>query len=91
MILGCGVGCDYIVIREMLSSRADYTATSAYYIDFEKGSIVHSKTASKGQFNRYFNDAEPASNLGFLSYPQSASFYKKNRTGEFYLNYLRQK
>ena len=73
----------------MFPYRADYTAKAQYYIDFNKGTVVHSKTASKGQFNRYFHETEPVTKLGFLSYPQAADFWKKNKTGEFYLLYLR--
>jgi hypothetical protein len=74
----------------MMQIRADFTATSAYHIDFERGTIVHSKTASRGQFNRIFSDHESASKLTHLTYPQSADFYKKDRTAEMYLNLLKQ-
>lgn len=69
--------------------RADWTSHSQYHIDFARGSIVHSKAASRGQTNRLFKDHELGGSLKHLTYPQAATFFKKNRTAELYLQYLR--
>jgi hypothetical protein len=69
--------------------RADWTTHSQYHIDFARGTIVHSRAASRGQTNRLFKEHELGGTLKHLSYPQAATFFKKNRTAELYLQYLR--
>lgn len=69
--------------------RADFTNQPQYHIDFARGTIVHSRAASRGQSNRLFKDHDMGGTLKHLTYPQAANFYKKNRTAEFYLQYLR--
>lgn len=69
--------------------RADFTNQPQYHIDFARGSIVHSRAASRGQANRLFKDHDLGGTLKHLTYPQAATFFKKNRTAEFYLQYLR--
>jgi len=47
----------YQLIKTMnLHIRSNWTANSQYYIDFDRGSVIHSKTSSRGQSNRFFND-----------------------------------
>lgn len=72
-----------------LQIRADWTANSTYHIDFASGSITHSRAASRGQTNRIFKEMSLAGSLKHLNYFQAANFYKKNRTAELYLQYLR--
>lgn len=72
-----------------LQIRADWTANSTYHIDFASGSITHSRAASRGQTNRIFKEMSLAGSLKHLTYFQAANFYKKNRTAELYLQYLR--
>ncbi len=72
-----------------LHIRADWTSHSQYHIDFARGSITHSRAASRGQTNRLFKDKELGGSLKHLTYAQAANFHKKNKVGEFYLQYLR--
>jgi hypothetical protein len=71
--------------------RSDYTSASDYFIDFERGSLYHSRATSRGQFNRLFNDANKSFTLNHLTPAQVCDFYAKNKTGELLLIYLRQK
>lgn len=71
--------------------RSDYGSVSDYYIDFERGSVYHSRATSRGQFNRLFNDGNKPFSLNHLTQAQICDFYAKNKTGELLLTYLRQK
>lgn len=70
--------------------RADWTSVSQYYIDFERGQILHSRSASRGQTNRFFRTHDSGGNLKHLTYAQAADFHLKTRVIELYLQYLRQ-
>lgn len=72
-----------------LHIRADWTSHSQYHIDFARGTIIHSRAASRGQTNRYFKEHALSGTFKYLTYPQAATFYRKNRTAEQYLQYLR--
>lgn len=69
--------------------RSDPGSVSDYFIDFERGSVYHSRATSRGQYNRIFNDGSTPANLKHLTYSQACDFLMKNKTGEFLLNYLR--
>ena len=73
-----------------LQIRADTASKAEYYIDFARGSIYHSQTASRGQKNRIFNEVEAGGLMKYLSYPQAFDYFKKNKVAEYYLLYLRQ-
>jgi len=51
--------------------------------------VVHSLAASNGQTNRLFKGYDIAGSLKHLTYVQITDFYKKNKTAEFYLMYLK--
>lgn len=70
--------------------RSDWTSYSQYHIDFERGIVVHSKTASRGQLNRYFSKPNLGGDLKHLTYPQLTEHYMKTETGELYFEYLKQ-
>jgi hypothetical protein len=84
-------GCPLLLITITMDLyiRADFTNQPQYHIDFARGTIAHSRAASRGQTNRLFKDQDLGGTLKHLTYPQAANFYKKNRTAEFYLQYLR--
>jgi hypothetical protein len=69
--------------------RADWTNTSEYFIDFDRGQILHSRAASRGQSNKFFRAESVAGSLKHLTYVQAATFYSKNKVIECYLMYLR--
>jgi hypothetical protein len=73
-----------------LNINSDWTPYSEYHIDFARGIVTHSKAASRGQRNRIFKSIEVGGSLKHLSYFQTTDFYKKNKTAEMYLIYLRQ-
>jgi hypothetical protein len=72
-----------------LHIRSNWTPYSDYIIDFDRGQVLHSKATSRGQANRFFRTTEVGGNLKHLTYPQVTDFYKKNKTVELYLQYLR--
>ena len=80
-----------IIIDRMtnLFIRAPWTPYSEYHIDFDRGSVTHSRAASRGQHNRIFADGKMGGTLTHLSYPQLTNFYKLNKTAENYLQMLR--
>ena len=69
--------------------RADWSAYSDYVIDFDRGSVSHSRAASRGQTNRVFASVEGGGKLKHLAYPQVTNFYKLNKTAEQYMQLLR--
>ena len=69
--------------------QAPWSPTSEYYIDMARGSIYHSKTASRGQSRRIFADGEVGGRMKHFSYPQATDLFKKTKTGEFYLILMR--
>ena len=69
--------------------RADWTSYSQYHIDFDRGIVVHSKSASRGQLNRYFGKTLLGGDLRHLTYPQLTEFHQKTEVGELYLAYLK--
>lgn len=69
--------------------RANWTATSEYHIDFDRGSVTHSRAASRGQSNRIFANQPVGGDLKHLSYAQVCNFFKLNKTGENYMQLLR--
>jgi len=82
---------NYLSRKKMdLLIRADWTNTSQYYIDFDRGQILHSRAASRGQSNKFFRTESVGGTLKHLTYAQAASFYVKNKTIELYLMYLRE-
>ena len=69
--------------------RANWNSISEYNIDFDRGSVTHSMTATRGQDNRIFNNQFVGGDLKHLSYVQVCNFYKLNKTAEFYMQLLR--
>ena len=70
--------------------KSDWTSISQYHIDFDRGIVVHSKSTSRGQHNRYFNKGSLGGELKHLTYPQLTEHYMKTETGELYFAYLKQ-
>ena len=70
--------------------RADWSPKSEYHIDFDRGSVAHSKTADQRQRHRLFTDSYTSGPLKHLSYPQATDYFKKMKTAEFFLMLLRQ-
>ena len=69
--------------------RAEWTATPQYHIDFARGSIYHSQTASRGQKHRIFDDQKVGGNMKHFNYAQSTDLFKKVKTAEYYLVMMR--
>ena len=72
-----------------LQMRADWTTQPEYYIDFARGSIYHSQTASRGQIHRIFSDKPVGGKMKHLNYAQMTDIFKKGRAAQFYLILLR--
>jgi hypothetical protein len=70
--------------------RADWAAVSEYHIDFDRGSVTHSKTANRRQRHEHFVDTYTSGPFKHLSYPQATDYFRKMKTSEFFLMLLRQ-
>ena len=61
--------------------RADWNTDPEYYIDFARGSIYHSQTASRGHINRIFNDQIVGGRMKHFSGFQASDLWKKSKIG----------
>jgi hypothetical protein len=64
-----------------MSIRSEWTRNSQYYIDFERGSVVHSSATSRGQNNRLFKDVQLGGVMKYMTNTQATDFYQKLKIG----------
>jgi hypothetical protein len=61
--------------------HAPWTSESKYYIDFDRGTVIHSRMANKSQGNKVFCNVPASVIYGHLTYNQRLRFWKSYQLG----------